>query len=55
MLFRSIELLTFGHPRGSLLERVAGSWLRERFAETVRVNGFNDVQARAEDVLDVLD
>ena len=50
-----IELLTFGHPRGSLLERVAGSWLRERFAETVRVNGFNDVQARAEDVLDVLD
>lgn len=50
-----IALVTFGHPRGGWLERLAGSWLRERLRETLRIDGVSGLQSRAEDWVEDLD
>lgn len=50
-----ISLMRFGHPTGSWLERLASSWLRERFVDLVRLDRVTDVQARAEDWVEDLD
>jgi protease-4 len=50
-----ISLLEFHHPRGSLLERVIGSWVRDYAAEQLRVHDVTIAQARAEDWVDDLE
>ena len=50
-----ISLLEFHHPRGTLLERVLGSWLRGYVAEQLTLPDFTRAQARAENWLDDLE
>jgi protease-4 len=50
-----ISLLEFHHPRGSLLERVVGSWLQTFATDQLRVHDLTLAQARAEDWLDDLE
>ena len=50
-----ISLLEFHHPRGTLLERVLGSWLKSYVAEQLSLPDFTRAQARAGDWLDDLE
>jgi protease IV len=50
-----ISFLEFHHPRGSLFERVFGSWLRNYAADQLRVHDMTRAQARAEDWVDDLE
>lgn len=50
-----IALREFRRPRGAFLERLLGSWLRERVDELVRGPERAGMQARAEDWVDDLD
>lgn len=50
-----ISLLEFHHPRGTLFERIVGSWLRNYAAEQMRLPDLTRAQARADDWLDELD
>jgi protease IV len=50
-----IALVRFGHPAGSWLERLAGTWVRERFAELARLDRVRGLQSRAEDWVEDLD
>lgn len=50
-----ISLLEFHHPRGSLFERVVGSWLQGYAADQLHVHDVTLAQARAEDWVDELE
>ena len=50
-----IALVEFHHPRGTLLERVLGSWLQSYAAEQLQLHDMAHAQARAEDWLDDLE
>ena len=44
-----IALLEFHRPRGSLFERVVGSWVRSQVSDALRLPDFSLAQARADD------
>ncbi len=50
-----IALREYHRPRGTLLERVIGGWLRERLAESVRLRDFSRAQARSEEWVEDLE
>ena len=50
-----VALREFHRPRGTLLERVVGGWLRERFAESLRLPGQSEAQARVPDWVEELE
>ena len=50
-----IALVEFKHPRGSLIERALGSWLRERVRETFNITTLEPMQARSDDWVRELD
>lgn len=50
-----IAFVEFKHPRGSLLDRVIGSYLRERIGESLRSMTLEPMQSRADDWVRELD
>jgi protease-4 len=50
-----ITLLEFHHPRGTLLERLVGSWVRSYVTDSMRMPDLAGAQARAEDWVDELE
>jgi protease-4 len=50
-----IAFVEFKHPQGGLLDRVIGSWLRERVGEQLRLSSLDGMQARTDDWVRELD
>ncbi len=50
-----ISLREYHRPRGTLLERIVGQWLSDRFAEAVSLPDFTRAQARSEEWLEDLE
>ncbi len=50
-----IAFKEFGHPRGGLIGRVVGSWLKSYAAEQLRLRDMTSAQARAEEWLEDLE
>ena len=50
-----ISLLEFHRPRGTLVERLVGGWLRSYAADQLRLPDWTRAQARAEDWIDDLE
>lgn len=50
-----IGFVEFKHPQGGLLDRVIGSWLRERVGEQLRLSTLDGMQARTDDWVRELD
>ena len=50
-----IALREYGHPRGTFVERIVGSWLKSYTAEQLRMHDMTRAQARAEEWLEDLE